>query len=493
MSKLLSRQLFPVFIFMLASGWTALAQETAEPAGLAGAKTVYRLPLHGPIDRSLMIFFRRAFIEIEETKPDAVIVDITTDGGGLLETEEIIAWMRSTEIPIYSYVSPRSDEKRDARSPRALSAGAIICFGTEKIFMSPRSRIGSAAPVMAGGGQVQEIPATMKEKVLSDMRALIRGLAKENGHLADVGLAMIDPAYELKIGDRVISPKGELLNLTAEEAVEVIPPRTKPLLAESIEPDLDAVLAKIGMPDAEVVAFVPEPAEKLARMIVAIGPVLFMLGVLGIFIEMKTPGFGIPGIAGLCLLTIFFFGHHVAGLAGFEDIALVVVGLILLGLEIFVIPGFGIAGMLGILCIAAGTILGMIPHIPEIPTELPTIDAPDIMDYLTGALWRFLIILGGAITGGYFLAKILPRTGPYRQLVLDTSLRNEDGYTSGDVRYKELIGQQGIAQTTLRPSGIVQLGEDRLDVVTRGDMIDKGDNVVIVEVHGARIIVEPAE
>lgn len=473
---------FFVFIFTAFCGGTSVHAQKAVETEAGGGQKVAVLPLHGPIDKGLMIMFRRAFRDIEKMQPDAVIIDVDTPGGRLLETEEIIAWMRSVEVPIYSFVNTH-----------AQSAGAIICFGSQRIYMAPGSRIGSAMPIMISGGQVQELPEDVKEKFLSDTRALVRGLAQQNGYLEDLAICMVDPDHELKIGERVICEKDEILNLTAQEAVEVIPPRTEPLLAAGIEPDLESVLKQAGLSGAKVVRIESEPAENLARWIVRIGPVLFMLGIIGVFIEMKTPGFGIPGIAGGCLLVIYFFGHYVAGLAGFEDIALVGIGLLLLGLEIFVIPGFGIAGILGILCIAAGTVLGMIPYIPDIPADLPDWKAPDIGDYLETALLRFLIIVGGAAVGGYILAKILPKTAPYRHLVLDTSLTTEAGYTSGDQRYREFVGREGMAQTPLRPSGIVEIGDERLDVITRGDLIDKGTRVRVAEVHGSRIIVEPVQ
>ncbi|MFO7820664.1 MAG: NfeD family protein [Lentisphaeria bacterium] len=485
-------KLSAILLFTVLFSAIPSAQEKGEGEnGAERAGKVVLLPIQGPIDKGLMILCRRAFREVEKLKPDAVIVGITTDGGGLVQTEEIIAWMRSVDVPIYSYVNIFGTNKSGKRGPRALSAGAIISFGTEKIFMAPGSRIGSAMPIMVSGGQVQELPEDVQEKFLSNTRALVQGLAQENGHLEDLALCMVDPEHELKIGDRVICEKGEILNLNAEEAIEVIPPRAKPLLAASIEPDLEAVLKKLGLDDAEIIRIQLQPAEKLARWIVGIGPVLFMLGIIGIFIEMKTPGLGIPGLTGACMLAVYFFGHYVAGLAGMEDIALVTVGLILLVLEIFVIPGFGVAGILGLLCIGAGTILGMIPYIPEIPSDLPNWSAPGLGDYLEGALIRFLIIVCGTVIGGYLLAKILPKTGPYRQLVLDTSLTAEAGYTSGDTHYRDLIGEVGAAQTDLHPSGIVELGDERLDVVTRGDLIAKGQQVRIAEVHGSRIIVEP--
>lgn len=447
----------------------------------SGGGQVFVLPLKGGIDQSLMILFRRAFREVERAQPDAIVIDIDTPGGRLRETEEIIGWMRSLETPVYAYVNPR-----------ALSAGAIISLGSDRIFMAPGSRIGSALPIMMSpGGGVQSLPSDIQEKVLSDTRALVRGLAQENGHSEDVAIAMVDPDQEVKIGERVVCEKGQLLNLTAREAVEIIPPDKKPLLAEAVVDDVNALLEHVGLVDATIVRFEPEPAERLARFIVLVGPVLFSLGILGIFIELKTPGFGIPGIAGIVCLAIYFFGHYVAGLAGMEDIALVAIGLVLLGLEVFVIPGFGVAGILGILLIVAGTILGMIPYLPDSPSKLPDVNGTAIADYFQGALLRMLIMIGLSAVGIYVLSKLLPKTSIYNRLVLQTALSRDEGYTSGDAGQRELLGKEGVAATALRPAGIAMFDRERLDVVSSGEMIEKGARVRVIKVEGRRIVVEP--
>jgi membrane-bound serine protease (ClpP class) len=470
-----------ILVVLVAVFSRARAAEDLVSGVAAAPAEVFVLPLNGPIDKSLMIVFRRAFREIEKMRPDAVVIEIDTPGGGLLETEEIVAWMRSVEVPIYAFVNTH-----------AQSAGAIISLGTDAIYMAPGSRIGSAFPILMapGGSGVVDLPPKVYEKILSDSRALVRGLAQENGYYEDVAAAMIDPDQVLEIGERVVCAEGELLNLTAKEAIEVIPPRDRPLLARAIVDDIPALLANEGIETPRLVHFAEEPAERLARYIVLIGPLLFSLGILGIFIEFKTPGFGLPGIIGAILLFIYFFGHYVAGLAGMEDIALVAVGFLLLAIEIFVIPGFGVTGVLGIILIVAGTVMGMIPHLPEWPTSLPEVDAPSVLDYMQQALLKFIGIAALSAVGIYLLSKLLPKTTAYRRLVLATELSQESGYVSGDAKNKELIGQTGLTATALRPAGIAMFGEQRVDVVSNGDMIEKGVKVRVSEVHGSRIVVE---
>ncbi len=456
----------------------ALAEEESPGTG-----TVFVLPIRGPIDKSMLYVFRRAFREAKSVQPDAVILDIDTPGGRLKETEEIITWMRSVDVPVYAFVNPH-----------AISAGAIISLGCDRIFMAPSGNIGSAMPIMLSpvGGGVQQLPPDVKEKMLSVVRSMVRGLAQEKGHSDQVATAMVDPELELQIGDRVVCRKGELLNLTAREAIEIIPPETSPLLAQAMVDDVPALLRSVNLDTSKIVRFEEQGLERLARYITALGPILLALGVLGLFIEFKTPGFGVPGIAGICLLAVFFFGHYVAGLAGLEDILLVGIGLVLLAVEIFVIPGFGITGFLGIACIMAGLILGMVPYLPTDVAPLPEVEPLSLAPYLEDALLRFTAAAAVIALCGWGLSKILPKTTFYNNLVLQTALTQDKGFVSSNAsRYREFLSSEGIAATSLRPAGIAMFGEERLDVVSSGDLIAKGTRVQVIEVQGARVVVEP--
>jgi len=476
---------------ILAAGFAALLLRGASLPALAAPKlpatgkgrSVFVLPIHGPIDKSLLFVFRRAFRQEKETRPAAIIVDLNTPGGALRETEEILQWLRSVEIPTYAFVNPH-----------ALSAGAIISLGTDAIYMAPGSRIGSAMPVMLNplGGGIQQIPEAINEKILSDTRALVRGLAEENGYDKKLAMAMVDRSVEFKVGKRVICKAGELLNLTAKEATEIIPPRTKPLLAAGIVKDIPELLDEVGLRGASVVQFRQMPADRLARYITLFGPILFALGALGIYLEFKTPGFGLPGIFGVICLIVYFFGHYVAGLAGLEAIALVLIGFILLAIEVFAIPGFGVPGLLGLACIVAGFFWGLIPHLPSLPL-LPGLHEALWKKNLQTALWKTLATLLCGGFGAYLLARVLPKTSAYGRLVLQTALDRDRGYVAvgGDQPTEaDLIGREGVALTPLHPAGKAEFGAKRLDVVSSGDLIPKGTRVRVLRAEGSRVMVE---
>lgn len=451
------------------------------------SRPVYVLPVKGVMDKSMLFIFRRAFRQVEEQQPCAIILDIDTPGGGMQETEEIIAWLRSVKakVPVYSYVNPR-----------ARSAGALLCFATQRIYMAPGSRIGSATPVMVDmlSGGVRELEGDMRNKVLADSRALIRGLAQENGHLPEIGMAMVDPAIEVKIGERVINPKGQIINLTAAEAVEVIPPRTTPLLATAIVPSLDGLLADAGLQGAPVIRFEETAAERLARWITLIGPMLLALGILCLYIEFKTPGASLPGVAGACLLVLYFFGHYVAGLAGWEEIVLVAAGIALLAVEVFAFPGMGILAIAGVALIVVGVVMGLIPHLPHGTPPLPDVRELQWPDFVQAALLRLLAALGLGGLGAWGLSKILPKTPVYRDLILKQELTRTEGYVSHTAAYyADLPGKVGVAETLLRPAGIATINGARCDVVSSGDLIPKGTAVRVIAVEGSRIVVEKAD
>ncbi len=483
MSKTLRLVLGLVVAGLLCAPRMPVAQASGAPADPAAGKAVFVLPVKGAIDQSMLYVFRRAFREIERLAPAAVILELDTPGGRLQETREMLDWMRSLrpKTPLYAFVNPD-----------AYSAGAILCLGTSRIFVSPGSHIGDALPIMINplSGAIQELPADIREKAVSPTRALVRGLAQENGHNVALAEAMVDPDMVFEAGP-VKCPQGKLLTLTAQEAVAPVPPDGKPLLAEAVVSSVDEVLERTGLQGARVVRFEELGAERLARWITGLGPLLLGLGILAIYVEMKTPGFGFFGMAGIALLAVYFFGHYVAGMAGYEEIALVLAGLVLLAIEIFVIPGFGVVGVLGIALILVGTLLALVPALPPEVPALPGVSPSELgSQYLTGALWRVAVTAAVVGSLGWLATRILPRTAAYRRLVLDAALGQERGVVVGAGRYEGYVGREGVARTDLRPAGSAEFGDERLDVVTSGDLIEKGARVRIVRVEGTRIVVE---
>ncbi len=445
-----------------------------------GNDLIYVIPVHGAMmpDTPMPYAFRRAFKHAEEMHARLIILDIDTPGGDMEVMKEMIAFVEASKIPVVAYVDKEAE-----------SAGAILSLATKRIFMAPGGSIGSALPITVGPNGVEALTGDIKEKMLSYARSLVRSLAQQNGHSEDVAMAMVDPAWEVRIGDRLVNDDEHLLNLTSKEAVEIIPPWTKPLLAEAEIASLPALASHLGLPDAKIVQYEESGAERLARMICFIGPALLAIGGLLLFIEFKTPGVILPGVIGGACLAVYFFGHHVAGLAGMEDILLVVLGLVMIALEIFVFPTVGALAVLGILCVIGGLVMGLIPHIPSVPA-LPDLQL-SVGEYLHRALVKLSITGGIVLAGAWILSKFLPKTPLYGALVLQKELTQKDGFVSHTAsRYASLTGATGTAVTLLRPAGIAEIGRERCDVVSSGEFIPAGTAIRVIQVEGSRIVVE---
>lgn len=442
-------------------------------AGKQDNSTTFIIPVKGPIERGLLYTVRRGMAEANAKDASAVIFHMDTPGGSVAVTEKLIRMMIDLPRNIQTYTFVDKD---------ALSAGALISLSTENIYMSPGSRIGASAIVTATG----DIPeGDMKEKYVSATLALVRSAAVRNGHDPDIAAAMMRKEYEYKIGEDVICPAGKLLTLTSHEATSIVKRNgsNETLLATGIVEDLPGLLKEIGREDSKVVRLEATWAENLARRIEMLGALFLIGGLLGIYVEIKTPGLGLPGLLGIICLAIFFWGHNVAGLAGLEEILFFVLGLLLLVLEIFVIPGFGIAGISGLVLMTASLLFSMVEHYPG----NSWLNIPP--DQIQSAIVSVGSALAGSVILMAILARYIPKAHMFSSVFLQSSVSKKEGYTSSEDT-PELIGAKGFAVTQLRPAGIGSFGDKRLNVVARGAFIEKGQPIVIAETYGNRIVVD---
>ena len=429
---------------------------------------VYVIPIKGPIESALVYVVRRGVDEAVRKKADAIIFVMDTPGGAVSAASDIISIITHTTIPTYTFVTKN-----------AYSAGAIIALATPHIFMAPGSVIGAATPLMlTPSGGVQKLPDAVEEKMTSAVAAMVRAAAEQGGHSKEIAEAMVRADLEYKVNDVVISKKGRLLTLTDKEASQLVGNPLRPLLSEKTVPDLDALLETIHLSNAEKRILKITPAENLARFLTKIAPILMMLGLGGLFLEFKTPGFGFFGIGGIVCLLLVFYGHYVAGLGGYENLILFTLGVLLLVVEVFVIPGFGLAGISGLVLIVLSLINMMVEHIPgtmkPISWSMETFYTP-----LLTVTFSFI----GA--GGLVLlaARFLPQTRLFKQLTLDSVV----GKPSSNL---DLIGEVGVAHTDLRPSGSVYLNGKKYSVITQGEYLNRDQSIRVISVHGNRVVVE---
>lgn len=450
------------------------ACRSAEVEGVA-----YIIPVEGAIEKALLYVIRRGVRQAEAEQANAIIFAVDTPGGQLDATDEIIRLLLRIRIPTYTFVKAH-----------AFSAGAIIAFATDRIYMAPGSVIGAATPVMmAPLGGAQEMPDTMEEKTVSAVSAMVRSAAQSKGHDAQLAEAMVRREKEFRIGEELISPSGELLTLTNTEAEQRVGDDRRPLLSSGTVNDIEELLEAVGLGGSRIVTLEVTAAERIARVIASLSVLLLAGGLLGLYIEFRTPGFGIPGIAGMICLMIFFWGHHIAGLAGMEDIVIFMIGAALLLVEIFFIPGFGIVGIAGFIFMILGLFSAMLPQLPGISDISPfSFPVPNLLN-------AFTVISGALVLTGIIALAIFrhaPKTGVFKWVALDKATSKDAGYTA--TAPSDLpAGTRGRALTPLHPGGAGEFDDRRLDIVTRGEFIGAGTPLRIVEARGRRIVVEKDE
>jgi membrane-bound serine protease (ClpP class) len=464
MKKILVSLFLAATVLLPAPGWSEGATASAE--------VVYTIPIRGMIEPALLYVIRRGLAEAESIDAKAIIFVMDTPGGTLDAASHIVRMIQAIKVPTYTFV------EKDA-----FSAGAIIAMATKHIYMAPGTVIGDAMPIMmTPWGGAQEMPEDIKEKAVSAVAALVRAAAEEGGHNKELAEKMVRRELEFKIGNEVISPAGQLLTLTNVEAERKVGKDKKPLLSEGTFKNVDDLLKAIHLEGATVKELQVTPLEKVARYIAALAPIFLIIGLLGLYVEFKMQGAVLPGVVGVICLVIFFWGHHIAGLAGTEDILIFMLGMALLVVELLFIPGFGFIGFLGIGLMLWALFDAMVEKYPgglRYPAW-PVVQMP---------LFKLSISLIGSAVAAMLLGKYLPETRLFKNIGLDTTTSRKDGYAASDDS-QSLIGLEGRALSALRPAGSAEFGDQRLDVVTRGDYLASGTPIRVVEKHGNRIIVE---
>ncbi len=429
---------------------------------------VYVFPFKHEVSPTNLAFLRRSLKEAERAGASAFILDMDTPGGRVDVTMEIFELFRRTKVPLITFVNPN-----------ALSAGALISLATPKIYMRPDATIGAAAVV---GGEGEDIQKTMKSKIDSFMMAKMRAVAVENGHNPDIAEAFMITGKEIKIGDTSIESKDRPLSLNGREAAKSYD--GKPLLALGLVENVEELLKLEGLsgPQVQIAA---TGFERVAFWITMLAPFLLMGGIIGAWIEIKTPGFGIPGIVSLVCFGLFFGGHFIAGLAGWEAAIVFAAGVVLVLIEFFAAPGTFLPGVIGVFLILGAIVWAMIDRWPS-ETGLPSAES------LQQPLFNLLVAAGGAAVVAAALLKFLPKTSIYRRLVLSAASASGPAITVPVVNLELRTGDTGIAATTLRPSGKAKFRGEHYDVVTDGDFIPEGTSVRVVSTDGMRVVVERA-
>lgn len=413
---------------------------------------MYRIPVTGVIENGLAPFVARSLKEARAAGASAAILDLDTPGGRVDAAERIVDAVRNADLPVYAFVNPR-----------AFSAGAMIALSARAIYMQPGGVLGAATPV---DGQGTKAP----EKIVSAMRAEFRALAEANGLDPRIAEGMVDETLDIP----GVKPAGQLLTLSTSEALAVG-------FARGEVRSLDQLLEAVGLEGADVVTTTPNWAEQIVRFLThpMVSPLLLSLGMLGLIFEIKSGAFGVGGLVSLSALGLFFGSHLLLGLAGWEEILLLGLGLIALGLEVFVLPGFGVAGIIGIVLIVGSMLMALVGNIP---TTADFVQA--------GAILAVSLVVTGAVLVGWL--RHLPSSRRWSGLFLRDATTASEGFVSALPR-GDLVGKEGKALTDLRPSGTAVIEGERLDVVTEGEFVKAGTLVTVLRSDGYRLVVRPPE
>lgn len=421
--------------------------------GQGNTRAVWLIPIDTDITPATAQFVSSRVERANDEQPLALVFLIDTPGGQVSAMESIVATiLNDARLPTIAVVE------------NAFSAGALIAMSAEHLAMLPGSSIGAALPITISPVGINPVG----EKMNSAMRGQFRSVAEARGRNARVAEAMVDQRIEIP----GLSTSEELLTLTASQAVEHG-------IADLQAANMQDALESFGYGGVRIERIERNLSERFATMLAnpVVAAILLVLGVGGILLEAFTPGFGIPGGIGIVALALLAAGAYMATPAGTFDVLLIIAGVLLIALEVLVIPGFGVAGLLGIAAIGVAVF--------RIFQE----------DFLAIVGWSALfgsVLLGMALW-------LLPNLRIASPLMLETRLGRRPGGAPGDTGgvatgpYDHLLGQSGIAASDLRPAGVAKVSGERVDVVTQGDFVPAGRPIEVFRVEGNRIVVRELE
>lgn len=479
------------FVAILALARSAFCDEAAPltkpleadpkaPAAKAAPASFYVIPIDGPIGEPTLYAVRSGVKAAIDGEYETIVLEMKTPGGRLDSTLDILETLDRFPGKTVTFVR------------EATSAGAIITSITNEIYFEPRGTMGSAEVVSGTGEDIDE---SMKRKIMSFLDAKMEAYTAEYPFRSDVIRAMMDPDFEFKIGDEVISPAGKLLNLNAERAMKEYGDPPRPILASGITTDVDQLLETLALGREKLVTrFTPTWSLKLAQVIVTIAPVLLAIAMITVYMEMQTPGFGVFGIVGVVCFVIAIFGHNVAGLSGHEPMLLFLLGVLLMALELFVAPGtlfFAIPGMVLMLVSIIWSMTDVWPsNTPDFTWNWEMFERP-LQNLMAGILLGVVMIL--------VIARFMPRSFVWNRLVLSATIAGNakesstGASASGAAPEASLIGSVGSAMTPLNPTGEVEVGGRRIEAKVTFGSVPRGGRVRVVGRTDFGYVVEEVE
>ncbi len=388
---------------------------------------------------------KMALEQARKKNADLIIIDMNTYGGMVESADSMRTALLQTKIPVYTFINNN-----------AASAGALISIATDSIYMRPGANIGAATVVNQQGEK-------MPDKYQSYMRAMMRATAEASGRDPEIAEAMVDERIVIE----GITEKGKVLTFTSKEAV-------RHGFSEGERKSIKEIIEKQGIRKYTIIEQQLSGVDKIISWLISpvISGILIMLIVGGIYFELQSPGLGFPSAAAIVGALLYFAPLYLEGLAANWEILVFVVGIILVAVEIFALPGFGIAGGAGVLLVITGLTLSMVDNLGFRFTL-------GQLDNITRAFFTVVSAALLALVGSIYLGKRMLTSTAFGHLALDTVQARDEGFTSSDDSYSSVLGKEGVAQTVLRPSGKVEIDDEIYDAYAESGYVNRGTKVKV--------------
>ncbi len=437
-------------LFTLSTG-TLLSQEKQ--------KKVFTFAIDQDIDPAMNRRVKLALEQAEALQVDAILIEMDTYGGAVTDADEIRTRILESKIPVYVFIN------KDAAS-----AGALISIACDSIYMAPGSSIGAATVVNGADG------AAAPDKYQSYMRSMMRSTAEATGRNPQIAEAMVDE----KLVVPGLSDAESVITFSVSEAI-------KNGYCEGEYVSQKAILEAQNLQSAQVIAYEEKTVDSIISFFLnpAVSGLLILLIIGGIYFELQTPGVGFPLALAISAALLYFIPYYLNGLAENWEILAFVIGLILLVVEFFVIPGFGVFGVAGIVLTLGGLVLGMLPNEALDFKWVPS-------SQLFSALLTVILAALAAVGLVFWLTPKVNEWGAFKHLTLATTQDRSQGYTAS-VYSESLVGKIGTVHSRLRPSGKVELDGEIFDAYSRGDFLEKGQAIEVISTEGTSLRVKKWE
>lgn len=420
---------------------------------------IYKFDIKKEIAPPVWHSTKKALEEAVVKDADYILIEMSTYGGMLESADSIRTKILNSPVPVLCFIHHN-----------AASAGALIAIACDSIYMSTGSSIGAATVVDQEGKVVPD-------KYQSYMRAMMRSTAEATGRDPNIAEAMVDPRIKIE----GVIDSGKVLTFTASEAL-------KNKYCEGLADNIPDVLKLAGIEEYELVEQELTATDKIIGFLISpvISGILIMIIVGGIYFELQTPGIGFPSIAAVTAALLYFAPLYLEGLAAHWEILIFIVGIILIIVEIFAIPGFGVAGITGIVLMVTSLTLAMVNNIGF------DFQPVNFMNLLTSLFIVIIAFLISIILSFYITKKMFSQNRMFGSLALETVQKADEGYTTADGHYKEMVGKKGTAHTILRPVGKVMIDGELFDATALTGYIDKGAEIEVAKYETTQLIVKKA-